>query len=96
MSNIVICIIILISILFIFFGIKGLNHYIIKNNKIPEWLYYPPFNCEKCSNFWYNTGVFGALSFLISPLYLIGNIMAIMDAIATILDEKKRTIKVDE
>lgn len=79
----------------IFIAVKYAAHWLIENRHIPSWLNYKPFNCELCLTFWLLIGVY--LSFLIFNWWILpiaGVILAILNAIAMIVDQRNKTVKI--
>lgn len=66
-----------------------------KKRNIPEFLEYKPFECRTCLNFWLLTGIYIALgvSFKWYILLIAGIILAILNAIAMVINQKNKTIK---
>lgn len=78
----------------VYFTLKYFNHLMIEKGKIPKFLDYRPFNCELCSTFWYSLGVFLTLGLTVDWVFLIGVILAAMDAAAQKIEEKNKTIEI--
>lgn len=63
---------------------------------LPEWLQYKPWNCKICLTFWSLLATYISIG-LIFNLYitLIGGIaLAIMNALAMLIDQKNKTVKI--
>lgn len=88
--------ILLIIIVAIFLCIKFLVYKLIEGGYIPEWLKYKPYICEMCLGFWFLTAIYIALSFIFNYIFLVGNIITILDSIAHYIDIKNNTIKSDD
>lgn len=86
----------IILVLLLFFPIKWLCWKITEQWGLPEWLQYKPWICKKCLTFWTLTGTYLTVG-LVFGLYLtlvVGLMITILDTIATIIDQKNKTIKI--
>lgn len=75
-----------------------LAYYVTEVKRLPEWLQFPPMDCRKCLSTWSVLGVslvigisFGWYVFLIT-----GVIMAILTGISMHINEKNKTIKLED
>lgn len=81
----------------IFLIVTGICYWLIEYNHIPRWLQWKPWNCEKCLSTWSLIGVgisFLLIDFIITGLGLI--VMGILNGIARQIDEKNKTITIEE
>lgn len=88
--------IILIIILAIFISVKWGIYKLIEMNYIPIWLNYKPYICEMCFGFWSLTSIFLALVFIVHPLFVVGNVLTILDTVAHYIHIKNNTINSDD
>ena len=88
----------IIVMVIIFFSVNYGGYWITEVRGLPSWLQYKPFVCRLCLTFWSLMGVYIALGLSFSCLYLgIGGcILAILNAIAMWIDQRNKTIKVDD
>lgn len=80
----------------IFLIVTGICYWLIEYNKIPKWLQFKPWNCEKCLSTWSLIGVgisFFLLDFIITGLGVI--VIGILNGIARHYDEKEKTIDIN-
>lgn len=85
-----------ILILALFIPIRYIAWKVTEEWGLPEWLQYKPWNCKLCFTFWSLLAAYLSIG-LIFNLYitLIGGIaLAIMNALAMWIDQKKKTIRV--
>lgn len=86
----------LVIVLAIFFPTKWLCWKITEVWGLPQWLEYQPWVCKKCLTFWSLMALYIACG-LVLHLYItmvVGAILTILDTIAVIIDQKKKTIKI--
>lgn len=86
-----------ILILALFFPVKWLGWKITEQWGLPEWLQFKPWNCRLCLTFWMLLFTYLSIG-LIFSLYitLFGGIaMAMMNALAMYIDQKRKTIHLD-
>ena len=69
-----------VLILLIFFPTRYLAWKITEVWGLPQWLQYKPWNCKLCLTFWLLGGLF----------------LAIMNAVAMMIDQKNKTINIDD
>lgn len=64
----------------------------------PEWLNYKPFNCKVCLTFWTLIVIYVTIGLTLNlNLFLWGGIIfAAANALAMKIDEKNKTISIDE
>lgn len=99
-DNMLLIILQLVSVLFIFFGIRIVAHYLIEEAEWypTKWLDYQPFNCEKCLTTWLLVGSYIAFWLLTSCTLtlVVGLALTVLNAIAMHVDEKSKTISLKE
>lgn len=88
----------IIVMVIIFFSVNYGGYWITEVRGLPSWLQYKPFICRLCLTFWSLMGVYIALGLSFSCLYLMigGCILAIFNALAMWIDQRNKTIKVDD
>lgn len=85
----------LLAMLAFFLGTKYLTFNITEVWELPKWLNFKPFNCNLCLTFW-------TLIALYTTLWILGYwwtgisgiILAILNAIAMYIDQKKKTVEI--
>lgn len=84
-------------ILFLFVLVMGITYTLTNVWHMPPFLDYKPFNCWTCSSFWTLIAVYGCAWLVLgySITAIGGWILAILNAIAMHVHEKKKTITVD-
>ena len=87
-----------IIVLIIFLSISYVAWYITEKGKVPEFLDYPPWSCRVCASTWMMAAVYIALgvSFKWWVLLITGIIVTILNAIALKINEKEKTISIEE
>lgn len=86
----------LVLVLALFFPIKWLCWKITEVWGLPTFLDYMPWVCRKCLSFWSLISIYIAIG-LVFQLYItlgVGVLLTILDTIAVIVDQKKKTIKI--
>ena len=85
-------------VLVLFFPTKWLCWKITEVWGLPQWLQYAPWQCKKCLTFWSLMALFitCGLLFHLWITMAVGAILTVLDTIAVIVDQKKKTIKIDE
>jgi hypothetical protein len=65
---------------------------------LPEWLQYKPWNCKLCLTFWSLIVSYLAIGLIFHlPITLFGGIaLAIMNALAMWIDQKNKTIRIED
>lgn len=88
--------IILVGALFLL--VKMLTYKITDEWGLPKWLDYKPFNCYLCLTFWTLLAVYLTIGliFNLKITLFVGIIIAVLNAIAMYIDQKNKTIKIDE
>lgn len=82
-------IVIITSLVILFFAVKWLAFLIVQNIELPVWLDYQPYNCPSCLSFWLNIGISCCLTLLITKLSIIYVIITILDGIAMLIDKRR-------
>lgn len=77
---------IIVSLIILFFAVKWLAFLITKNVELPVWLDYKPYNCPTCLSFWLNIGLSVCLTFLITKLSIVYIIITLLDGVALLID----------
>lgn len=77
---------IIVSLIILFFAIKWLSFLIVQNIELPVWLDYKPYNCPTCLSFWLNIGLSVCLTFLITKLSIVYIIITLLDGVALLID----------
>lgn len=87
-----------IGMVMIFLLISYGGYWLTEVRGLPRWLEYKPFNCRICLTFWSLIGCYLAIGLSFSCLYLMigGIILAILNAIAMLVNQKNKTIKIEE
>lgn len=72
-------------------------YYATEVKRLPEWLQFPPFECRKCLTFWSNfiAGLVVGLSFSLYITMITVMVMAILTAISMHIDQKRKTISIN-
>ena len=87
-----------IIVFVIFFAVKYAAYWLTEVKGMPEWLQYKPWTCNLCLSFW--TLVFTYVAIWVSFSCLIvgifGNLLAVMNAAAMWIDQKERTVKIED
>lgn len=83
----------LLAMLVIFLGTKYLTYNITEVWGVPKWLDFRPWNCGLCSCFWSLVAIYTTLWIIgYQWLGISGLILAILNAIAMYIDQRKKTI----
>lgn len=82
-------ILLVISLVILFFAVKWLAFLIIKNVELPAFLDYKPYNCSSCLSFWLNLFTSTTITFLITKLSIAYIIITLLDGIAILINERK-------
>lgn len=88
-----------IAALVIFFVVKYGAHWLTEVKGLPEWLNYRPFSCDLCLTFWSLMGIYITLwlSFVcLNYMAIYGIVLTILNAIAMYINQRQRTITLDE
>ena len=84
----------LILVIALFIPIKWICYKITEELGLPTFLNYMPYSCRKCLSFWSLMAIYISIG-LVFHLYItmaVGAIITILDVIAVIVDQKKKTI----
>lgn len=67
-----------------------------KNPNYPEWLKYQPYICRKCLQLWLSMGFYlsTGITLQLWIFMAVGIALTILNTIALIIDQKKKTITV--
>ena len=86
------------AVIIIFLIVSYGAYYLTEVKGLPIWLQYKPFECRMCLTFWSLIGVYIALGLSFSCLYLMigGCILAILNAIAMYIDQRNKTVLIDD
>jgi hypothetical protein len=91
---------VLIEILIVFtlfFAVNYLAWLITEKWGLPEWLQYKPWSCRLCLTFWSLIFIYSTIWLSFSCLIgIVGNILAILNALAMWIDQKQKTIKLED
>lgn len=82
----------------LFLPVKMLTYKITDEWGLPKWLDYKPFNCYLCLTFWTLLAVYLTIGliFNLKITLFVGVIIAVLNAIAMYIDQKNKTIKIDD
>ena len=85
-------------ILAIFFPIKWLGYKITEEWGLPKWLDYKPWSCNLCLSFWSLLATYLSIGLIFNLfITLIGGIaLTIMNALAMWIDQKSKTISIED
>lgn len=87
----------LLAMLVIFLATRLFTYQLTNIWGLPKWLQYKPFVCEICLTFWTLVGIYTTLLIIgYNWLGIGGLILAILNAIAMKVDQKNKTVKIDE
>lgn len=78
--------IIVLSLIILFFVVKWLAFLIVQNVKLPVYIDYKPYNCPTCLSFWLNLGLSVCLTLIITKLSVIYIIITLLDGVALLID----------
>lgn len=84
-------------VIVIFILIKWICYKITEVWGLPTFLDYMPYSCRKCLSFWSLTACFIACGLLLH-LWItmaVGCVLTVLDTIAVIVDQRKKTIHLD-
>lgn len=87
-----------IAVFIIFFIINYVVWYITEKDKVPEFLQYKPWSCRLCATLWTLVTVYIAIgiSFKLWVVLIAGLILAILNAGAMWVNQKNKTIKLED
>ena len=87
-----------VAVFAIFFIISYIAWYLTEKDKIPEFLQYKPWICRLCLTLWSLVAlyiIFG-ISFKLWLMLVAGLVLSIMNALAMYLNQKNKTIKIED
>lgn len=86
----------LLAMLVIFLITKYLTYNITEVWGLPKWLQYKPFICDICLTFWSLVAIYTTLLIIgYTWLGISGLIMAVLNAIAMYINQKRKTVDVN-
>ena len=82
----------------IFFSVNYGAYWITEKKGLPEWLQYKPWVCRLCLTFWSLIFIYTAIwvSFSCYTIGISGILLACMNAAAMWIDQKNKTIRVED
>lgn len=82
----------------IFFAVGYFSWWLTEKDKVPNFLDFKPFSCRLCLNFWLLVAIYIALgiSFNLWVMLIAGVILAILNAIAMWVNQRNKTIKLED
>lgn len=88
----------IITVFVIFFAVNYGAWYITEVKGLPQWLQYKPWECRLCLTFWSLVFIYGTIWLSFQCLYIgiIGILLASMNALAMYIDQKNKTIKLED
>ena len=87
----------LLAMLLIFLATRLFTYQLTNVWGLPKWLQYKPFICEICLCFWTLVAIYTPLLIIgYNWLGISGLIMAALNAIAMKVDQKNKTVKIEE
>lgn len=87
----------LLAMLFVFLATRLFAYQLTNIWGLPKWLQYRPFNCEICFTFWMLVAIFTTVLIIgYTWMGVSGLIMAVLNAIAMKVDQKRKTVSRDE
>ena len=87
-----------LAALIIFVAVNYSAYWLTEVKGLPAWLQYKPWVCRMCLTFWSLMGIYITLWLSFSCLYIAiyGILLAILNAIAMWIDQKDKTIKIED
>ena len=87
-----------IGVFIIFFIINYVVWYITEKDKVHEFLQYKPFICRLCATLWSLVAIYIAIgiSLKLWVVLIAGLILAILNALAMWVNQKQRTIIIED
>ena len=88
----------ILTVFIIFFVVSYLSWLITEKWGLPEWLQYKPWICRLCLTFWSLIFIYSTIWLSFACLYIgiVGNILAILNALAMWIDQKQKTVKLED
>jgi hypothetical protein len=82
----------------VFFAVNYAAYWITEVNGLPRWLQYKPWECRLCLTFWSLIAIYITIWLSFSCLYvgIGGIILASMNALAMWIDQRNKTVKIEE
>ena len=70
----------------------------VNQENYPKWLDYAPLNCNLCCTFWSLMVIYLVIGLVFNWLWTMigGMILAVLNAIAMKIDQKNKTIKIED
>ena len=70
----------------------------VNQKNYPVWLNYSPFNCSVCATFWSLLAIYLTVGLVFEWWWTMigGMILAVLNAIAMKIDQKNKTIKIED
>lgn len=70
----------------------------VNQEHYPKWLDYQPFNCSVCCTFWSLLAIYLTVGLVFNLWWTMigGMILAVLNAIAMKIDQKNKTIKIED
>lgn len=86
----------LLAMLVIFLATKYFTFQLTEVWGLPKWLQYKPFICDTCLTFWSLVAIYTTLLIIgYQWLGISGLIMAVLNAIAMYINQKRKTVDVN-
>ena len=87
-----------LAALIIFFAVNYGAYWLTEVKGLPAWLQYKPWVCRLCLTFWSLMGIYITLWLSFSCLYIAiyGILLAILNSIAMWIDQKDKTVKIED
>ena len=88
----------ILTVFALFFAVNYFAYLITEKWGLPEWLQYKPWICRLCLTFWTLIFIYSTIWLSFSCLYIgiVGNILAILNALAMWIDQKQKTVKLED
>lgn len=87
----------MIAMLMIFLGTKYLTYNVTEVWGLPKWLNFKPWSCNTCLTFWSLVAIYTTLWIIgYKWLGISGLILALLNAIAMYINQRRKTVSVDE
>lgn len=82
----------------VFFTVGYFSWWFTEKKTTPKFLDFKPFSCRLCLNFWALVAIYVAIgiSFKLWVMLIAGVILAILNAIAMWVNQKSKTIKIED
>lgn len=92
------CLLQFAGVLLIFLIISYFTWWFTEKDNVPEFLEYQPFSCRLCLTYWLLTGIYVAIgvSFNLWIVLIAGVLLAGLNAIAMKVNQKNKTIKIED